>query len=215
MVRDLAEVLNLFYDITQQISINTVVFCLANTVVFINQITEHLSTAISGSKYPPALKNACRIGLQITNKYYSLTDASPLYQIAIGILLVQVLHPSFWDKYFKLVNWEPEWTSEAVRLTREMWVNYYKPAPIAAAPWSSLTNSSKPKTSILAGLSDASAARGGQCSTNLLDLWLSGGLILENGDPVNPLKWWIAQKKSGNTHGVLANMALDVLSCPG
>ncbi|OAV87409.1 hypothetical protein PTTG_29443 [Puccinia triticina 1-1 BBBD Race 1] len=182
LARDLAEVLNLFYNITQQILIAGYAW-LANTVVFINQITEHLSTAISGSKYPPALKNACRIGLQITNKYYSLTDASPLYRIAI------VLHPSFWDKYFKLVNWEPEWISEAVRLMREMWVNYYKPAPIAAAPLSLLTNSSKPKTSILAGLGDAAAARGGQCSTDQLDLWLAGGLILENGDPVNPLKW--------------------------
>ncbi|KNF01897.1 hypothetical protein PSTG_05014 [Puccinia striiformis f. sp. tritici PST-78] len=207
LARDLAHVLNLFYEITLQISTSGSAR-LSNIVVFINQITEHLSTAISGADYPPALRNACRIGLKTTNKYYSLTDVSPLYRIAI------VLHPSFRDEYFKLVNWEPEWIVEAIGLTREMWVNFYKPAPIAPTPSSSATKSSKPKSSMLAGLGGAAAARGGICSTDLLDIWLAGGLILDDNEPVNPLKWWIQQKKSGNTHGGLAHMALDVLSCP-
>ncbi|KNE89669.1 hypothetical protein PSTG_16866 [Puccinia striiformis f. sp. tritici PST-78] len=181
---------------------------LSNIVVFIDQITEHLSTAISGTNYPPALRNACRIGLKTTNKYYSLTDASPLYRIAI------VLHPSFRDEYFKLVNWEPEWITEAIRLTRDMWVTFYKPAPIAPTPASSSNQRPKPKTSVLTGLSDAAKARGGQASTGPLDIWLAGGLILEDGEPVNPLKWWLREKKSGNTHGGLLQKALDVLSCP-
>ncbi|KNF00678.1 hypothetical protein PSTG_06091 [Puccinia striiformis f. sp. tritici PST-78] len=33
--------------------------------------------------------------------------------------------------------------------------------------------------------------------------------------PVNVLKWWIQQKRAGNTHGGLVHMALDVQSCPG
>ncbi|KAH9460515.1 hypothetical protein Pst134EB_008687 [Puccinia striiformis f. sp. tritici] len=60
LARDLVDVLNLFYE-----------------------ITKHLSTAITNASYPPALRNACRLGLKITNKYYSLTDSSPLYRIAI------------------------------------------------------------------------------------------------------------------------------------
>jgi hypothetical protein len=82
----MVEVLNVFYEITQQISIAGSPR-LSNVVLFIDQITEHLSTAIGGEKYPPALRNACRVGLKITNKYYSLTDSSPLYRIAIGMFL--------------------------------------------------------------------------------------------------------------------------------
>ncbi|POW22632.1 hypothetical protein PSHT_01021 [Puccinia striiformis] len=80
------------------------------------KITDHLSNAIKGDRneYPPVLQNACRFGLQLTNKYYTLTDCSPLYRIAI------VLHPSFKDKCSKIAGWEADWITEALRLTREM-----------------------------------------------------------------------------------------------
>ncbi|KNE94096.1 hypothetical protein PSTG_12526 [Puccinia striiformis f. sp. tritici PST-78] len=144
LAQDLAAALNLFYEITQQVSISGSPR-LSNTVVFIDQITDHLSSAISSPTYPPSLRNACRLGLKITNKYCSLSDTSPLYRIAI------ILHPSFRDKYFKLANWEPEWVTEAIRLAREMWVLFYKPKPVEWTPSSSSTNN-RPKSSMLAGL---------------------------------------------------------------
>ncbi|KNE94117.1 hypothetical protein PSTG_12546 [Puccinia striiformis f. sp. tritici PST-78] len=68
---------------------------------------------------------------------------------------------------------------------------------------------------MLAGLSNAAAARGGNSHSDALDIWLAGGLVLNGDEPVNPLKWWIQQKRAGNTHGGLVHMALDVLGCPG
>ncbi|KAA1120551.1 hypothetical protein PGTUg99_018357 [Puccinia graminis f. sp. tritici] len=199
LARDLAKVLNLFHTITLQIS-KAGSARLSNIVIFIDQITDHLSTIISDSNYPPALRNACRVGLKITNKYYSLTDTSPLYRIAIY-------------EYFKLAKWEPEWIAEAIRLAREMWVSNYKPRPITPAS-SAPTTSSKPITGMLASLGRAAAARGGENSSNAFDMWLAGGLVLNGNDPVNPLKWWMEQKRSGNSHGGLVHMALDVLGCP-
>ncbi|KAA1072515.1 hypothetical protein PGTUg99_010368 [Puccinia graminis f. sp. tritici] len=161
LARDLVEVLNVFYEITLQLSVAGSAR-LSNIVLYIDQITEHLSTVISNENYPAALRNACRLGLKVTNK----------------------------DEYFKLANWEPEWISEAIRLARDMWILFYKPKPItlsSSAPAPNTTSSSKPKT---------------------------GGLVLNGTDPVNPLQWWIQQKASGNTHGGLVHMALDVLSCP-
>ncbi|POW07561.1 hypothetical protein PSTT_08150 [Puccinia striiformis] len=194
LANDLAEVLNLFYEITLQVLISGSPR-LANTVVFIDQITEHLSSAISGSTYPPALKNACRLGLKITNKYYSLTDTSPLYRIAIiSQLGTRVDHRSHTPR-------------------REMWVSFYKPQPVEPTP-SAPSSINRPKTSMLAGLGTAAAARGGILSSDPLDIWLAGGLILDGDEPVNPLKWWSQQKRTGNTHGGLVHMALDVLSCP-
>ncbi|KNF02575.1 hypothetical protein PSTG_04174 [Puccinia striiformis f. sp. tritici PST-78] len=167
LAHHLTEVLNPFYEITLQISIYGSAR-LSEIVIFIDQITKHLSTAISGTKYPPALRNACRFGLKLTNKCYSLTDTSPLYRIAI------VLHPSFRDEYFKLANWEPEWISEAIRLTRDMWISTYKPKPIEPRA-SSAVVSKRPKTGMLAGLGGAAAARGGQGLSDPLDIWLAGG----------------------------------------
>ncbi|KAA1085205.1 hypothetical protein PGTUg99_004602 [Puccinia graminis f. sp. tritici] len=222
LARDLVDILNLFHEVTLQVS-TAGSACLANIVVFIDQITEHLATAVVDTKYPPALRNACRVGLKITNKYYILTDSSPLYRIAI------LLHPSFRDEYFKLAKWEPKWISEAIRLAREMWVSHYKPRcerqPIKAlfplklyssqrvvpqrpitAPSATPTPISRPATGMLAGLSNAAAARGGNSHSDALDVWLAGGLILNGNEPVNPLKWWIQQKRAGNTHGGLEHL---------
>ncbi|KAH9468971.1 hypothetical protein Pst134EA_033377 [Puccinia striiformis f. sp. tritici] len=208
LARDLIVVLNLFYEITLQVSTGGSTR-IASVVVFIDQITEHLSTIIREPKYPPALRNACRIGLKLTNKYYSLTDSSPLYRIAI------LLHPSFKDEYFKLAAWEPEWIAEAIRLAQDMWVTHYKPRPVSTPrPTNSPPPKERPISSMLAALSNAAATRGGSNSTDPFDLWLAGGLVLDRNQPVNPLKWWIQQKRAGNTHGGLIHMALDVLSCP-
>ncbi|KAH9470965.1 hypothetical protein Pst134EA_004875 [Puccinia striiformis f. sp. tritici] len=109
LARDLAEVLQPFYEITFQVSTQGAAR-ISQVVVFIDQVTSHLSTAVSNKEdgYPPALRNACRAGLQLTNKYYTLTDCSPLYRVAM------VFHPSFKDEYFKLAKWEPEWINEAL-----------------------------------------------------------------------------------------------------
>ncbi|EFP81953.2 uncharacterized protein PGTG_08202 [Puccinia graminis f. sp. tritici CRL 75-36-700-3] len=160
-----------------------------STIIQINSIIR--CQAAINSNYPPALKNACRVGLKITNKYYSLTDTSPLYRIAI------LLHPSFKDEYFKIAKWEPKWIAEAIRLAHEMWASNYKPQPLTPAS-SAPTTSSKPITGMLASLGRATATRGGDSSADAFDTWLSGGLVLNGDELVNPLKWWMEQKRSGN-----------------
>ncbi|OAV89082.1 hypothetical protein PTTG_28818 [Puccinia triticina 1-1 BBBD Race 1] len=56
---DLVEILNLFYEITLQVLVAGSTW-LSNIVIFIDQITDHLSTVIKATtKYPQALRNAC------------------------------------------------------------------------------------------------------------------------------------------------------------
>jgi hypothetical protein len=86
LARDLVKVLGLFYELTLQVSVASA-SRLSNVVVYIDQITEHLSLIISDQDYPPAMRNASRLGLKITNKYYSFTDTSPLYRIAIRMYI--------------------------------------------------------------------------------------------------------------------------------
>ncbi|KNE99076.1 hypothetical protein PSTG_07727 [Puccinia striiformis f. sp. tritici PST-78] len=100
-----------------------------------------------------------------------------------------------------------------IRLAQDMWVSHYKPRS-STTPTAAPTTSTQPVTGLLAGLSSPAAARGGNSSTDVLDTWLAGALVLNADAPVNPLKWWIKQRRIGNTHGGLVNMALDLLSCP-
>ncbi|KNE93211.1 hypothetical protein PSTG_13386 [Puccinia striiformis f. sp. tritici PST-78] len=153
LARDLVEVLQPFYEITLEVSVRGAAR-IADIVVFIDQITSHLSSAISDKRedYPAALRNACCSGLRLTNKYYTLTDCSPLYRVAM------VLHPSFKDEYFKLAQWQPEWIEEAIRLTREMWETHYKPAPAQPSTSQQAIPVSKPQKGVLAGLIGASEA---------------------------------------------------------
>jgi hypothetical protein len=96
LANDLVEVLKPFYNITLQL-LTGASACVAEVVVMIDQITAGLSAVIANDdgKYPPALQNACRAGLWITNKYYSLTDCSPIYRIAMGKFLCHLKIFSF------------------------------------------------------------------------------------------------------------------------
>lgn len=88
LARQLVSILQLFYEQTLQISKRGSAR-LSHIIVYIDEITDLLSNAIKGedNEYPPALRNACRVGLRLTNKYYTLTDCSPLFRIAMGMLL--------------------------------------------------------------------------------------------------------------------------------
>ncbi|KNF03721.1 hypothetical protein PSTG_03243, partial [Puccinia striiformis f. sp. tritici PST-78] len=118
------------------------------------------------------------------------------------------------DEYFKLAKWPESWIDEAIDLTREMYDTWYKPRKPTSAPKSSRKGPSKPQTGVLAGLGAAAMARSADVISDPIDIWLTGGLILDEGAPINGLKWWIEQKKAGNTHSGLLQMALDVMCCP-
>ncbi|KNE88916.1 hypothetical protein PSTG_17635 [Puccinia striiformis f. sp. tritici PST-78] len=209
LAQDLVDVLEPFYEFTLQLSIKASAR-VAEVVVFIDSITASLSTVVANEddRYPPALRNACRAGVLITNKYYSLTDCSPIYRIAM------VLHPSFKDEYFKLAKWPKAWIDKAIHLTREMYETWYKPKQPSALQRAPTTGPPKRQTGVLAGLGAAAIARSADSILDPIDIWLSGGLILDEGAPINGLKWWADQKRGGNTHHGLLQMALDVLCCP-
>ncbi|KNF02622.1 hypothetical protein PSTG_04218 [Puccinia striiformis f. sp. tritici PST-78] len=162
-------------------------------IVWIDQITASLSTVVAnkGNQYPAALQNACRVGLLLTNKDYSLTDSAPIYRIAMD----KHLHPSFKDEYFKLAKWPKGWIDEVISLTLEMYDVWYKPKKSTAVP--------KPPAMGPPKVGQSHVGSHG---------YLSGGLVLEDGAPVKGLRWWVDQKRGGNTHHCLLQMALcDVL----
>ena len=60
--------------------------------------------------YHPTIIAAMKLVSKKMDRYYSLTDSSPIYRIAM------VLHPGMELKYFHNHEWEAEWIGEAERL---------------------------------------------------------------------------------------------------
>ncbi|KAG2740021.1 hypothetical protein P692DRAFT_201661585, partial [Suillus brevipes Sb2] len=55
----------------------------------------------------PAIRAALGLAKRTLNRYYSLTDTSKVYRIAM------VLHPHHKLSYFKSAGWEEEWVETA------------------------------------------------------------------------------------------------------
>jgi hypothetical protein len=112
-----------------------------------DHIDNHLRTASLDANYDPAIQAALAVGKKLLNKYYSLTDNSELYRIAMGtfsniiihffyfifIFLFEVLHPSHKLEYFKAASWDDEWIETAEELVRSEFERTY--ANIEAEDW--------------------------------------------------------------------------------
>ena len=86
--------------------------------------------------YHPAIKAAMKLACKKINRYYSLTDLSSVYRIAMGnepvplsIMLCwlrpSVLHPGLKLEYFRQQGWEEEWVDNAETLTRKEYIAHY------------------------------------------------------------------------------------------
>jgi hypothetical protein len=49
-----------------------------------DHIDRHLATAVTSNTYDPSIKAAVGIGKKLLNKYYSYTDHSEMYRIAMS-----------------------------------------------------------------------------------------------------------------------------------
>lgn len=111
----------------------------------IDSITGALDGYIDNVSLHPVVRHAALRGLLMLNKYYARTDESIVYRIAmgtldtslhifllilIGLVLLYpllVLHPRHKTAYFSRAGWPREWIDEAERITRQEWIQSYKP----------------------------------------------------------------------------------------
>jgi len=92
---------------------------------------------MSKTLYHPSLLAAIALARKKMDQYYSLTDLSPIYHIAMGLStsaasflphLTQsftVLHPGLKLEYFKQHEWEKEWIEQAERLIHQKFLAKY------------------------------------------------------------------------------------------
>ena len=145
--------------------------------------------------YHPGIVAALNLARRKMNRYYSLTDDSVVYRIAM------VLHPGMKLEYFRQHTWEADWIKQAETLLRDEYNLRYKneaaatsQAPAAAADNSSFFD--------FGNLSVTAASR--PCE---VDEYLRS--LVENVAEL--LVWW---HNNRFVYPTLSRMALDYLCVP-
>jgi hypothetical protein len=143
--------------------------------------------------YHPAITAAMKLARKKMDRYYSLTDDSKTYRIAM------VLHPGVKLEYFRDQNWEEEWIEQAESLVREEYGNKYQKKSTSVEP-----PPEEPTSGFLlfADISVATRPR-----VNELREYLSRPVE----KVADPLKWWTNNR---HVYPNLHRMALDYLSIP-
>lgn len=117
---------------------------------------DHIDEKFGSDALNPRLHSAIRASVAVAkrtcNRYYSRTDDSNLYRVAMGefsvsvcsIFLINsiltVLHPRYKLAYFKDADWDDDWQEKAHALVREIYDRDYATldpgAPAADQPTS-------------------------------------------------------------------------------
>ncbi|KIM35089.1 hypothetical protein M413DRAFT_48960, partial [Hebeloma cylindrosporum] len=160
-------------------------------------ITTALEDSIDNNSLPSVVRHAALRGYLMLNKYYSLTDESVVYRIAM------ILHPRYKTSYFVRAKWPQQWSTDAETLARKVWTAKYK------------KEISQPVTQTKATNDRFSAARKyfdvlQETGTPIdpLEEWLSSPVVNTQQDPIT---YWTGMQAAGHP---LAMMALDFMSIP-
>jgi hypothetical protein len=167
----------------------------AAVIPAMDRLTEGLDPQTK-TAYHPGIIAALKLARKKMNRYYSLTDASMVYRIAM------VLHPGMKLEYFRQHTWEVDWIEQAEDLVRDEYnLRYKNEAGPDQGPSASTSNDSS--FFDFGNLSVPAAPR--VCE---LDEYLRSPV--EN--VANPLVWW---QNNRFVYPNLSRMALDYLSVPG
>ena len=84
----LSSFLQIFKTVTLKFSGNTP--CIAKVIPAMDKMHNELTTASNNEEYLPAIRAALGLGIKLLNKYYSLTDNSEVYRIAMGLYFIKL-----------------------------------------------------------------------------------------------------------------------------
>jgi hypothetical protein len=163
-----------------------------------DRLTSHLNYK-TGKAYHSSLAMAMKLARKKMDRYYSLTDSSNVYRIAM------ILHLGMKLEYFRNQKWEEEWVEEAENLVHEEYIGKYEKVT---------DNSNAMPKDRLGAINDGDFASFGDLSVatcprkSEIQEYLS--LPVEKTN--EPLKWWIDNKSK---YPNLYRMALDYISIPG
>lgn len=159
-------------------------------------IIAHLEASLAQHADNKALSAAITCSWYALDKYYRLTDDSPVYTAAL------LLHPSY-RKHYLDVTWRREWIKPAVNNVRAWWSKEYAHLEVDEGPAVKQTEESsffeKQKALI----------KRRQRISNEFDAFIQQTPI----DTADPITWWLEDTQQ-RTFPRLSRMAVTVLSAP-
>jgi hypothetical protein len=108
---------------------------LANVIPVMDIINDRLTAKANDTTLSPAIRSALGLAKKTLNRYYSKTDNSEAYRIAMSMFIISfmlgadfstVLHPQYKLQYFKDANWEAEWIKTAEELVHAQFEASYR-----------------------------------------------------------------------------------------
>ncbi|SJL08910.1 uncharacterized protein ARMOST_12284 [Armillaria ostoyae] len=161
------------------------------------------TSSLAKESFTPAIRASLFVAKQTLNRYYSKTDASELYQIAM------ILHPRYKLDYFAEVQWQPLWIDNAWKLVQDIYNMWYKHLPERLNPEAEDeddTDKGSHTGNIFDSISTLRCPKR-QETRDELEHYLSTDPEMVD----DPLKWWYEKEKM---YPGLLRMACDYLSIP-
>ncbi|KAJ2911793.1 hypothetical protein MD484_g8620, partial [Candolleomyces efflorescens] len=208
IVKQLRDTLKVFKITTQKFSGDTT--NLPDVIPAMDHMYATLTASMEDESIDTSIRGALSLGVELLNKYYSLTDESEVYRIAI------ILHPSYKLKYFKKAGWSDTWQATAEEIVREEFKRVYAEFKLQSQA-SRITNLLKPKKrasslsdsdNMFTPLSSDDPSSEEEDVLSELDRYLATKTVKGVEDP---LAWWYENRGS---YPRLWRMARDYLTIP-
>ncbi|GLB43472.1 putative protein dimerization activity [Lyophyllum shimeji] len=181
-----------------------------------DRIDTLFTTALKPTENGPAMRAAIEMAKRTLNRYYSLTDGSEVYRIAM------VLHPRHKLEYFERAGWKQDWIKTAHTLVRDVYNRSYANRDISKAKTGRDDESSsdadveivaqptkQPKVAPKNMFDDLFELKPSAANPVIDELNLYLSTPAENvGDAI---QWWYEKRL---VYPRLSRMALDYLSIP-
>jgi hypothetical protein len=165
-----------------------------------DELTKALKNANNLRSRHPAIVGASNLAYESLNRYYSLTDSSSVYRIAM------VLDPGMKLQYFHEHGWKNSWIKRADSLVRTTYETNYEKETITTTTSVPEPTSMRPFSRF--GIRSATTHVAVPVS-ELQEYLGSAPQIVKDEDVLN---WWVKNK---DIYPNLHRMALDYLSIPG
>ncbi|TDL14515.1 hypothetical protein BD410DRAFT_733965 [Rickenella mellea] len=123
VLKQLSPLLQRFLAATERIS-KSAVPLIHEVIPLIDSLTDTLAAAVLDEALHPVVRAAMARGVEVLNRYYSKTDDSVMYRLAM------LLHPRYKTTYFTRQGWLTEWIDNAIALLREEYEKNYAGARV-------------------------------------------------------------------------------------
>lgn len=153
----------------------------------------------------PHMVHCIDMGWFVLNKYYALSDQTPVYAAAL------LLDPSKRRKYIER-NWRVSWQAPAIAAAQKLWLDEYKTAAIPESLWvpPDVPSSRRQRNELDELLSDIAVTGPIVDDADDFETFVNAPPTRITG---SPLEWWL-HRDQRKAYPRLSRMAIDLLSIP-